>query len=96
MTTLQFNKECKKDDVQGLQRVQNHSLPDVNKDFESKCNAEINFSVTLFLAQANNFSIYKINVVGLWILWQTWHTDDITGNGNNHLGAGIENHVTYL
>ena len=48
------------------------------------------------LAQANDLTVDEVDVVSLRILWKTRHADDVTGNGDDHLGTCIEDHVTYL
>ena len=45
------------------------------------------------LAQANDFSIHIINVICLRFFRQTWHTEDIPCDGNDHLRTGIDDNV---
>ena len=56
----------------------------------------IGFIMNVSLAQANNLAIHKINAVCLWNPWQARHADDITCNGNNHLGTGVKHYIANL
>ena len=66
------------------------------KNGAHKCAPSCCLHLFCLLAQANDLAVDEVDVVRLRILWQAWHTDDITGNGDDHLGTGIEHHVTDL
>ena len=46
-------------------------------------------------AQANDFTVDVVYMVGLRVLGQAGHTQDVAGDGYDHFGAGVDDYVAH-
>ena len=44
-------------------------------------------------AEARDFAVHHVDVVGLRVLGQTGHAHNVAGNGHNHFAAGVDDDV---
>ena len=49
--------------------------------------------VRILLAEAFDYAVDDVDLVGLRYLWKSWHTDDVAGNRHDHLGTGVDDDV---